>query len=136
MALCLTLTALPLWAALLPSSAGADDENGGMCLGQPPITESELISAVKVLKELMTMWPRISPDDEETLVRGNGLTSARMNCVLGKLMAGNDIFKWGGPEAYGVPLNREEMDLVRRYEGDSLALKKHLELNLNIKGEQ
>ena len=110
---------------------------GGMCDGQPPISESELVGAVKVLKELMVMWPKISPDDEETIVRGQGLTTPRMNCVLGKLMAGNDIFNWNsGPEAYGVSLSPEELDLVQRHHQDSLILKKHLEVNLNVKGEQ
>ena len=122
---------LGLGAAAPPAAA-----QGGMCDGQPPVSESELVSAVKVLKELMVMWPKISPDDEETIVRGQGLTTARMNCVLGKLMAGNDIFNWGsGPEAYGVSLSPEEMELVQRHHQDSLTLKKHLEVNLNVKGE-
>ena len=124
-----------LWSAVPPAAVTAAD-GGGMCDGQPSITESELISAVKVLKELMVMWPKISPDDEETIVRGQGLTTARMNCVLGKLMAGNDIFNWGdGPEAYGVTLTPEELELVQSYHKDSLTLKKHLEVNLNVKGE-
>ena len=117
-------------------AAPAAGESGGMCGGQPPVVESEVVSSIQVLKELMAMWPRISPADEETIVRGYGLTSARMNCILGKLMAGNDIFNWGSPEAYGVTLTPEEMDLLRQHQNDSLILKKHLEQNLNIRGEQ
>ena len=42
--------AIPL---LLVTAAPVAGQDGGMCNGQPPITENDLVSAVKVLKELM-----------------------------------------------------------------------------------
>jgi hypothetical protein len=133
---CLAAKVFLITLLLAPAGAAMAAGEGGMCKGQPPVVESELVGAVNILKELMVMWPKISSEDEETIVRGYGLTSDRMNCVLGKLMAGNDIFNWGGPEAYGVSLSPEELELVQRYQSDSLILKKHLEENLNIKAEE
>lgn len=113
----------------------AADKGRGMCDGQAPLIESELVSAIKALNELKALEGKASETDEESIVRGYGLTIARMNCILGKLMAGNDIFNWGGPVGYGVSLTPEERAIVTRYKDESLVLKKYMENDLNIKIE-
>lgn len=109
---------------------------GGMCGGQAPVTEKDMGKALEILVDLQEMGGgKLKPGDEETFIRGQGLSSDRMNCVLGKLMAGNDIFGWGAPGAYGVSLTPEELAAARKFAKDSAFLKKYLEENLNIKAE-
>lgn len=106
-----------------------------MCIKQKPLTEKELTKALAVMKDIRELGGNLKPEDEETLVRGHGLTSDRMNCLLGKLMAGNDIFGWGVPAAYGINLTAEELEITKKYAGESRTLKKYLEESLNIKIE-
>ncbi len=129
------LLAGPAWAANAVDLSQAAPPPGGMCTGQAPVSEKEMGKALAVLADLQDMGGKLSPGDEETFIRGQGLTSDRMNCILGKLMAGNDIFGWGAPEAYGVSLSPEELAAARKFSKDSAFLRKYLEENLNIKVE-
>lgn len=139
---------LPLLIAFICAGPvlGADDNFGfgpstakpaaaGMCDGQAAINDKELRDALAVMGDIISMGPDLKPADEETIIRGRGLTSERLNCLLGKIMAGNDIFGWGSPEAYGVSLTTKERDLVRKYNNESEGLKQYLEEALNIKVE-
>lgn len=117
------------------STSTAKPADTGMCAGQGPINDKELRDALAVMGDIISMGPDLKPADEETIIRGRGLTSERLNCLLGKIMAGNDIFGWGSPEVYGVSLTTKERDLVRKYNNESEGLKQYLEEALNIKVE-
>ncbi len=118
-----------------PSGGQSSASQAGMCAGQSAVTEKDLQKALAVMAEIIEMGGRLSPADEETIVRGRGLTSARLNCILGKIMAGNDIFGWGSPEAYGVGLTEDERAIIKKYRNESEGLKTYLEDTLNIKVE-
>ncbi len=137
-ALFLGLAALagsPAWAADDFNLSQAKPIPNGMCAGQDPITEKELAQALAVMDEIINLGGQLSPADEETFIRGQGLTSDRLNCVLGKFMAGNDIFGWGPPEAYGVNLTPPELAAARKFAGQSGKLKKYMEESLNLQVE-
>ena len=126
-------------AAAGPARA-QDDLNSvatGICHNQPAITDKEIRDSLEVIGDFLRLGGDLTPSDEETLIRGRGLTSDRMNCVLGKVMAGNDIFNWGSIEAYGPSLNlsQEEAKLVKKYINESQGLKEYLEQSLNIQVE-
>lgn len=110
----------------------ATPSSSGMCAGQGPATDKELRDALAVMGEIITLGPDLKSTDEETIIRGRGLTAARLNCLLGKIMAGNDIFGWGSPEAYGVGLTANERALVKKYDNESEGLKQYLVEELNI----
>lgn len=117
------------------NSSAAKPAATGMCAGQGKANDKELRDALAVMGEIISLGPGLKSADEETIIRGRGLTSDRLNCLLGKIMAGNDIFGWGSPEAYGVSLTAQERDLVRKYTNESEGLKQYLEEALNIKVE-
>jgi len=118
----------------VPGLMAADD--GGMCAGQKPITDKEVVEAFDALAEILKMGDQRSPADEENMIRGRGLSAERLNCVFGKIMAGNDIFGWGEPSAYGVSLSDEEKKIIKKYANESKGLKKYLEEELNITTEK
>ena len=121
--------------------ARAQDESNsgapGICHNQPAITDKEIRDSLEVIGDFLRLGGDLTPGDEETLIRGRGLTSDRMNCILGKVMAGNDIFNWGSIEAYGLSLSLspEETKLVKKYVNESQGLKDYLEQSLNIQVE-
>jgi hypothetical protein len=131
----------PAWLAaglaLLLAAGGAAAQEGeaGMCAGQREMTAPELNRAMELMREIMALGSRLNPADEETIIRGRGLSSGRLNCLLGKVMAGNDIFNWGPPAAYGVSLSELEMEIAKSFAGETGPLKKYLEEVLNIKAE-
>lgn len=128
--------AIPLiCAAMLFFFPAGPAAGAGVCDGQPPIADKEIRDALEVIGEFLRMGGDLSPGDEETLIRGRGLTSERLNCVLGKVMAGNDIFGWGSTSAYGLSLSPEETKLVKKYINESQGLKEYLEQSLNIQVE-
>jgi len=138
---------LILLGLILVWPAAADDSFGfnassanrpavrGMCDGQGPATDKELRDALAVMGDIISLGSKLKPADEETIIRGRGLTSDRLNCLMGKIMAGNDIFGWGPVEAYGVTLSAEERAITLKYDNESKGLKQYLEEELNIKVE-
>lgn len=124
----LTLLSLPGQLIL----AQAPDQPPGMCAGQKQVTEADMAGTLAIMSEIMEMGPELTPDDEETIIRSRGLTSERMNCILGKLMAGNDIFGWGSPGAYGVELSPDEITATGKFQKETMPLHKYLEEGLNI----
>jgi|GEM_PF-2653764 len=137
------LSAALLIVGISLSSAAANDDSAfdasrakptssGMCASQGPITDKELRDALAVMDEIISLGQDLKPADEETIIRGRGLTAPRLNCILGKVMAGNDIFGWGPPEAYGVALTDAERALVKKYDKESEGLRQYLEEELNI----
>ena len=119
---------------MLTASAWAADAPG-MCAGQPPVTGKEMGETLDLMNEIIELGETLAPEDEETIIRSRGITAERMNCILGKLMAGSDIFNWGPPEAYGVSLNPTEMKAAKNLKTKIKPLKKYLEDTLNIKAE-
>ncbi|MDR0882436.1 MAG: hypothetical protein LBP55_07825 [Candidatus Adiutrix sp.] len=123
---------LVIWA-LAAGPLPAADDRGGMCDGQAGLNDREVRDALAAMADIAELGDKLKPENEETIIRGRGLTAARLNCILGKVMAGNDIFNWGQAAAYGVSLTGEEEAIVRQYAGESQRLKRYLEEVLNIK---
>ncbi|MDR1044139.1 MAG: hypothetical protein LBP33_03350 [Candidatus Adiutrix sp.] len=128
---------------ILADAAGAEDRHSlrgtiaqpepdgvGLCAGQRPAAERDLKAALDILREI-----RLRPADEDTIIRKRGFTPQGLNCLFSKIMAGNDIFGWGSPAAYGVFLKPEELEAVRKYGRESLELREYLEEVLNIRLE-
>ena len=113
-----------------------DGQAVGMCHRQPDMTERELKQAAQVMRAIVNKKGALSPEEEERLIGARKLSTDRLNCLMGKLMAANDIFGWGDAGAYGVPLTEEEAQIAAKYKKDSLMLKRYLEEVLNIKVEQ
>lgn len=123
--------------ALMLASEGTATQGGetGICAGQREMTASELNRAMKLMREIIVLGSKLKPADEETIIRGWGFSSGRLNCLLGKVMAGNDIFNWGPPVTYGMSLSELEIRIVKSFAGETDLLKKYLEEVLNIKAE-
>lgn len=103
-----------------------------MCDSQKPLSESELKISLSLMKEIMNLAGNLTPEEEEAIVKSRGFTSDRLNCVLGKFMAANDIFGWGSPPAYGMDLSDEEYKVCLKYADEGPALRKYLIESLNI----
>ncbi len=112
-----------------------DNQSVGICHKQPEMTERELKRALEVMRTIVDKKGVLSPEEEENLIRGRELGSDRLNCLMGKLMAANDIFGWGRAEDYGVPLTAKEKKFSAKYAKDSLMLKQYLEEVLNVRVE-
>lgn len=129
--LCIGLFVLILFANC--SSARAADQP--VCHGQPEMSERELRRGIKAMRDIIDRHGTLTPEEEENLIRSRGLDSGRLNCLMGKLMAANDIFGWGGAGEYGVPLTSKEKKLSAGYKKESLALKRYMEEVLNVRLE-
>lgn len=139
------------WAALLAAclffttgqaAQAAQDDNFGfspkktpVCEGQKPLTAKELRLSLSIMKELMKLSNELTPEDEEAILKSRGFKADRLNCVISKYMAANDIFNWGAPEAYGVSLSQEELETAAGFKDEVGFLKKYLEDTLNITPE-
>lgn len=124
-----------LSSVVLPDGMVKASGQPGMCVGQKQVTEAQMGGALAIMEEIISLGKNLTPEDEETIIRSQGLTSERMNCILGKLMAGNDIFGWGPPGAYGVELSPEELESSRKFNEETTPLRKYLEETLNIELE-
>jgi hypothetical protein len=113
----------------------AAQDGAGVCAGQAAMMEGELNKAVGLMRDIMAKGGRMTPEEEERLITQRGLASDRLNCILGKLIAANDVFGWGGPEAYGAPLSAKELSFAGKYKKDAERLKKYMEDVLNIRAE-
>ncbi len=133
--LILNLILLGLWGRI-DYAAAAEGAAEGMCARQADLTDKDVLEAFDVLAEILRLGEDRSPADEENIIRGRGFSAERLNCIFGKIMAGNDIFGWGSPAAYGVTLTEEENKIVKKYPQESRGLKKYLEEELNIKTEK
>jgi len=120
---------------LAAEGTAVQESEVSICAGQREMTAPELNRAMKLMREIIVLGSKLKPADEETIIRGWGLSSGRLNCLLGKVMAGNDIFNWGSPVAYGMSLSELEMGIVKSFAGETGLLKKYLEEVLNIKAE-
>ncbi|UQZ91103.1 hypothetical protein C4J81_18525 [Deltaproteobacteria bacterium Smac51] len=104
----------------------------GMCYRQSAMTEKELKLAIEAMRAIVNKKGNLSPEEEESLISSKGLTADRLNCLMGKLMAANDIFNWGSARAYGIPLTDKEQAFAAKYKKDSRMLKRYMEETLNI----
>lgn len=125
----------PSAEALNENDLGLSQAPPSMCDGQKPLSESELKISLSLMKEIMNLTGNLTPEEEEAIVKSRGFTSDRLNCVLGKFMAGCDIFGWGSPLAYGVNLSDEEYKITLKYADEGPALRKYLLETLNIQIE-
>ena len=112
-----------------------DDRAVGICHRQPEMTEKELKPALELMRAIVDKRGELSPEEEENLISGKELSSDRLNCLMGKIMAANDVFSWGRAEDYGVPLTAKEKKISAKYKKDSLMLKQYLEEVLNVRVE-
>lgn len=112
-----------------------DNQAVGVCYQQPDMTERELRKALEAMRAIVDKKGRLSAEEEEALINGEKLTSDRLNCLMGKVMASNDVFEWGRAEDYGVPLTAKEIRIAKKYKKDSLMLKRYMEEVLNVRLE-
>ncbi len=135
----IALMAMLVQAAALAAQEAEPSPEGpgaaGICYGQPDLTEKELQQALAVMRAIVNEKGRLSPEEEEAIIAEKKLASSRLNCLMGKIMAANDVFGWGGSQDYGVPLTKKEERIAKKYKNDSRMLKRYLEEVLNIKVE-
>ncbi len=112
----------------------AETQSDSVCAGQSSLSAPELEKALAIMEKII-IHKGLSPKDEEKLVIREGLTVERLNCLLAKFMAAEDIFSWGTPSAYGVHLTPLELKAAAQFSAQAPALKKYLEETLNIKAE-
>lgn len=129
-----TLTLVSFFFIAQASGLYAQAEQS-VCYSQPEMTEKELRQGVKAMQDIIELKGSLSPEEEENIIRVRKLTSERLNCLMGKLMAANDIFDWGRAEDYGVPLTDKEKKIAVKYQKDSLMLKRYMEDVLNVRVE-
>ncbi len=122
----------PLWSAPTVELMSESPSQPSMCEGQQAVTEKELRISLSLMAELIALAPQLSPQEEEAIIRSRGFEARRLNCVLGKFMAANDIFGWGSAAAYGVTLCGAEKQAALKFASEAPRLKAYLSEELKI----
>lgn len=122
----------PLWSAPTVELQSESPSQPSMCEDQGAVTEKEFRISLSLMAELIALAPQLSPQEEEAIIKSRGFEARRLNCVLGKFMAANDIFGWGSAAAYGVTLSEAEKKAALKFTSEVPRLKAYLSEELKI----